>query len=66
MYRQYENPYELERRLDELIERRILLKAMGLLSEDEEIDMAIDEADLRERINFAWQDDEFECDCYEY
>ena len=40
MYRQYENPYKLQKRLQEIID---LHEAI---------------ADLEERINFAWQDDE--------
>lgn len=55
MYRQYENPYELGRRLSELeaIKRRM----------DEEnqydIDMEIEIEELKDRIRFAWDDDEY-------
>ena len=50
MYRQYENPYTLEKRLAELKELR------AYNPEDE--DLAQEIAELEERINFAWQDDE--------
>lgn len=52
IYRQYENPYVLEQRLAELKEQRINNPA------DE--DLAIEIHELEERINFAWQDDEYE------
>ena len=52
MYRQYENPYKLEKLLDEAKQR---------LAEnpcDEEL--AFEVAELKDRINFAWQDDEYD------
>lgn len=56
MYRQYENPYELERQLEEL--RSQYLKAVNEnADEDILIYLANDIAELKERINFAWQDD---------
>ena len=51
MYRQYENPYRLEEWLSELNERRV--NADEIMYLDENI------AELNERINFAWQDEEF-------
>ena len=54
MYRQYEDPYKLEQQLAEAQER--------LAQNPDDEDYAIEVADLKERINFAWQDDEYECD----
>lgn len=53
MYRQYENPYNLESQLREL-------KAEYKTETDEDrlIDLMEEILDLEERINFAWQDDE--------
>ena len=59
MYRQYENPYELEKQLEELKEE--LHKAYilgGNVYELEDLEITI--AELKERINFAWQDDEYD------
>lgn len=53
MYRQYEDPYKLEQQLAEA-ERRY-----AECPEDE--DLCITIAELKERINFAWQDDEYDC-----
>lgn len=48
MYRQYENPYRLEEWLSELNERRVNADEIMYLYEN-----------INERINFAWQDEEF-------
>ena len=57
MYRSYENPTSLEARLVKLQERRDAEYDLDLLMElDEEI------AELKQRINFAWQDDEYDAD----
>lgn len=59
MYRQYENPYRLEEELKEFEEvYRMAVEANA----DEEIliNLANDIAELKDRINFAWQDDEFD------
>lgn len=61
MYRQYENPYVLEKRLEELMKRRAKTTNE---SELEGLDQDI--AELKDRINFAWQDDEFECEGGDY
>lgn len=59
MYRQYENPYELEKQLEELKEE--LHKAYILGGDVYELeDLEITIAELKERINFAWQDDEYD------
>lgn len=59
MYRQYENPNKLEEQLKELKERYYTA-----INNDEDEDMimnlAIDIAELEERINFAWQDEEYD------
>lgn len=55
MYRQYENPRTLESQLEELMAERERC--------DNDTDrMYLDEsiAELKDRINFAWQDDEYE------
>ena len=61
MYRQYENPHKLEQKLAEAkaIYRRAIEEGT-----DENIimDMALEIHELEERINFAWQDDEYECE----
>lgn len=61
MYRQYENPFELEERLAEL--REEYANATG---EEELISLAESINDLEERINFAWQDDEYDSSYPEY
>ena len=59
MYRQYENPYQLNKYLCELE-----AEYDTCLENDEDfetlIDLAEDIATLKERINFAWQDDEYD------
>lgn len=64
MYRQYEDPNKLEEQLKEL--KKEYYKA---IEEDENEDTLISLefciAELKERINFAWQDDEYD-DYYEY
>ena len=54
MYRQYEDPHKLQRQLEEAQQR--------LAENPDDEDYAIEVADLKERINFAWQDDEYDCD----
>lgn len=58
MYRRYENPYALERELAEL------QKELAENPLDEELAFAVQE--LKDRINFAWQDDEFDAEGIEY
>ena len=52
MYRQYEDPYALEQQLAEAKER--------LAENPYDEDLALEVHELEERINFAWQDDEYE------
>lgn len=57
MYRQYENPRTLERQLEDAERRLSDARARG--AEVEELMDLQDEVDeLRERANFAWQDEE--------
>ena len=59
MYRQYEDPYKLEEQLEELKEE--LNKAYKLGADNYELmDLEINIAELKDRINFAWQDDEYD------
>ena len=58
MYRQYEDPYELEQRLEEF--KQQLAQCGDDTNEREWLVIAI--ADLEDRINFAWQDNEYEED----
>lgn len=51
IYRQYEDPWELE---DELAEVR-----KRLAENPENENLALEVHELEERVNFAWQDDEF-------
>ena len=65
MYRQYENPYDLEKQLEAVQFEYDMMVAEGadietLISVQEEI------YDLKNRINFAWQDDEYYHDNYDY
>ena len=61
MYRQYEDPYKLEKQLKEAREEYSRRMEAG---EDIEalIDLAIEINDLEQRVNFAWQDDEYDAE----
>lgn len=54
MYRQYENPHTLEERLEEAKRR--------LAENPYDEDLVLEVEELKERINFAWQDDEYDED----
>ena len=56
MYRQYENPRVLEKRLAEAKQR--------LAKDPLDEDLAIEVHELEERVNFAWQDDEYDSEEY--
>ena len=58
MYRQYENPGKLEAQLKELQEER----TAAVLDGDEDRVVSLDEdiAELKDRINFAYQDEEYD------
>lgn len=57
MFRNYENPHTLQEQLEELEERY----AQCDLDSEESVDLIIEMSELKERINFAWQDDEYDC-----
>lgn len=59
MYRSYENPYELNKYLCEL-EAEFDTRFENGESLEDLIDLAEDIATLKERINFAWQDEEYD------
>ena len=56
MFRAYEDPYKLEKELEELEAR------MGEPGYELDVDDVIKAEELKERINFAWQDDEYDCE----
>ena len=58
MYRQYENPYALEEQLNQFLESH----------PKEEWDEYDYETyyELKDRINFAWQDNEYDSICMDY
>lgn len=58
MYRQYENPNTLEKQLERLKEE-YCTAVENNADEDTLISLHMDIAELEERINFAWQDDEY-------
>jgi vacuolar-type H+-ATPase subunit D/Vma8 len=59
MYRQYENPYKLQEQLEELKEE--YHKAIEANEEEDTlINIAQNIAIMKERINFAWQDEEYD------
>lgn len=57
VYRQYEDPYKLEQELEQLKKLQV--------DDPCNDDIAIEIAELKDRINFAWQDDEAEMEGYE-
>lgn len=57
MYRQYEDPHKLECRLEE-----VKAQLAQCDNDDERVDLWLEKEELEERINFAWQDNEYECD----
>ena len=62
MYRQYEDPNKIEHQIKMLeIEMQ---EAIALDDEDRQISISEELAALNDRLNFAWQDDEY--DGYDY
>lgn len=59
MYRQYEDPYVIERQIESL--EIDMQEAISAGDEDWQISIAEELAELRDRLNFAWQDDEYDC-----
>ena len=60
MYRQYEDPAKLEAELDTVKAQFDDLVASGKIDDDTYYDLHERICDLQDRINFAWQDIEFE------
>ena len=61
MHRRYEDPRKLEKRLAQL--KKELKKARSLGADVYEIqDLEMEIAELKDRINFAWQDEEYDED----
>ena len=60
MYRQYENPQALEDELRKLKAEKLRLEEMGWLTD--ELAEIYDErkSELEQRINWAWQDEEYD------
>ena len=54
IYRRYEDPWKLEEKLEEAKQR--------LAENPDNEDLALEIAELEERINFAWQDQEYDED----
>ncbi|MBR3019992.1 MAG: hypothetical protein IKH57_23440 [Clostridia bacterium] len=63
MYRQHENPYTLEKKLKEAENLMKMALDSGADYEDL-IDLQCEISEYKERINFAWQDDEAEVEGY--
>ena len=63
MYRQYEDPYKLEEMLRDAQEQ---LAASCDEYGEMDIDLLQWVDELKDRINFAWQDDEYDHDNYDY
>ena len=62
MYRQYEDPNKIEHQIEMLeIEMQ---EAIAMDDEDRQISISEELAVLNDRLNFAWQDDEY--DGYDY
>lgn len=75
MYRQYENPFKVQKMLEAALEEYEKAKQEDGEDWDRLIDLANEVESLRERVNFAWQDEEYDednasCppieDCYRY
>lgn len=76
MYRQYENPRELEKLLESkrtslaMLRARMQFHNIDDIStqelEEMSIDLQMQISELEERVNFAWQDEEFEENCARY
>ena len=65
MYSQYENPWKLEEELAKL-EYELTMAEYEDASDEELADIQMSIYEIKDRINFAWQDNEFECDNYNY
>ena len=61
MYRQYENPWKVKKMLEEAQADLEAARQRGCDTEDL-VDLYIEINGLKERLNFAWQDDEYDCE----
>lgn len=59
MYREYENPFRLQKELDEA-ERRLADAQAGGFDIQTIVDLYDEAEELRERVNFAWSDLEYD------
>lgn len=60
MYRQYEDPWKLEDRLEKAEKELERAKEEDPENIDRIIDLVNEVESLRERVNFAWQDQEYD------
>lgn len=60
MYRQYEDPWKLEDRLEKAEKELEQAKEEDPENIDRIIDLVNEVESLRERVNFAWQDQEYD------
>lgn len=60
MYRQYEDPWKLEDRLEDAKRRLEIAKQEDPDNDDRIIDLVLEVQELEERVNFAWQDQEYD------
>lgn len=60
MYRQYENPAKVQKMLEAAEEELARAKEEDPENIDLIIDLANEVESLKERLNFAWQDDEYD------
>ena len=60
MYRQYEDPRKLEKMLQDAERRLSDAQASGTDDWDMLIDLQLEVEELRDRVNFAWQDEEYD------
>ena len=60
MYRQYENPITVQAMLDKARREYEEAKATDPDNIDRLIDLSNEVAALEERVNFAWQDEEYD------
>lgn len=60
MYRRYEDPWKLEDRLENAKKRLEQAKQEDPDNDDYIIDLVLEVQELEERVNFAWQDQEYD------
>lgn len=60
MYRQYEDPRELEKQLQRAKENLEDAMRSGELDDEELYYLYMDVRELEDRVNFAWQDEEYD------